>query len=139
MSRKDLPRRKQNGVVVAQSQTFTGPLPHPDILIKYNDAVTNGAERIIAMAESQAAHRMKLEAMVIQGNIAAQSRGSIFGFIIGLIGVAGGIWLVSNGRDVVGLTALIGSLAALVAVFMVGRSRQESERRNRLENKQPNS
>ena len=90
MSRRELARRRQNNnVVLSQSQSFTGPLPHPDILVKYNESVANGAERIMAMAESQAVHRMKLEEMALKGNIANQTRGSIFAFILGFIGIAG--------------------------------------------------
>lgn len=132
MNPKDLARRKQRGeVILSESQTFSGPLPHPDILAKYNDAVPNGAERIVAMAENQAAHRMKLEELVIRGNISAQSRGSIFAFILGVIGIGGGIWLIGSGRDTAGLTSLIGSLATLLAVFIIGRYKQERERQKK--------
>ena len=54
---------------VSLSSTFSGPLPPPETLIRYNDAVPDGAERIIALAERQAAHRMALESRVVDADI----------------------------------------------------------------------
>jgi uncharacterized membrane protein len=45
----------------AMGTHFSGPLPPPEILAKYNDALPNGAERIVAMAEGQMKHRQALE------------------------------------------------------------------------------
>ena len=36
----------------------SGPLPPPEVLEKYNSAVTNGADRIMLMAEKQQEHRL---------------------------------------------------------------------------------
>ena len=40
-----------------QSSLFAGPLPPPEILEQYNRLVPDAAERILTMAETQAAHR----------------------------------------------------------------------------------
>lgn len=47
-------------VVVHQSQSFSGPLPSPDALAKYEQVIRGAAERIIAMAERQANHRQTI-------------------------------------------------------------------------------
>jgi len=47
----------------------------------------------MAMAERQSAHRETLEAKVIEADIAKQTRGSIFGFIISLVVIIGGFVL----------------------------------------------
>lgn len=39
----------QNAMVTSQS--FSGPLPPPEILREYTKVISNGAERIMAMAE----------------------------------------------------------------------------------------
>jgi uncharacterized membrane protein len=40
---------------------FVGPIPPPDLLKKYEDALDGAADRIIKMAEKQSAHRQWME------------------------------------------------------------------------------
>lgn len=111
-----------------QSLSFSGPLPPPGLLAKYNEVIPNGAERIVAMAERQSTHRESLEAQVVAGNVASQKRGSIFAFIICLVALIGGFALLFTGRNVDGLVAIISSLTALAGVFVYGRYKQGKER-----------
>lgn len=53
-------------MIIAARQQFSGPLPPPDMLLKYNDIVPDGAERIIVMAEKQQNHRIYLEKLVVE-------------------------------------------------------------------------
>lgn len=117
--------------VTAHAAHFSGPLPPPEILVKYNDAVPGGAERIIAMAEEQSRHRQALESAVIATNCTTQKTGPIFGFIISMTAILGGIYLISAGKSAEGLTSIVTSLVALASVFIVGRVKQKKE----LENK----
>jgi uncharacterized membrane protein len=53
-----------NAIVDASISTVeqhTGPLPHPDTLRQYDELKPGLAERIVVMAESQAAHRQDME------------------------------------------------------------------------------
>lgn len=111
-----------------QSVSFSGPLPHPALLAKYNEVIPNGAERIMAMAERQGAHRESLEARVVAGNVASQARGSIFAFIICLVALVGGFTLIAVGKSADGLASIISSLAALAGVFVYGKYQQRKER-----------
>jgi uncharacterized membrane protein len=85
----------------------------------------------MAMAERQSAHRETLEAKVIEADIAKQTRGSIFGFIISLVVIIGGFVLLEQGKKVEGLASIIGSLTSLVAVFVYGRYEQKKERNDK--------
>ena len=114
-----------------QGASFSGPLPPPSMLTAYNNAVPNAAERILAMAEKQAAHRQNLEERVVKGNIVNQYLGSVFGFILGAIAIGGGIYLIGSGKSITGLAALITPLVGFVAVFFRGRSGQEKERQQK--------
>lgn len=107
---------------------FSGPIPPPDTLARYNDIVPNGAERLLAMAEKQSTHREELEAQVVRGNISSQRLGSTYAFIISLVAVAGGIWLIHEGKSVTGLAAIIIDLATLAGVFVFSRNKQSQER-----------
>jgi uncharacterized membrane protein len=111
-----------------QSVSYSGPLPHPALLAKYNEVIPNGAERIMAMAERQSIHRESIEAKVVAGNLASQARGSIFAFIICLVSLIGGFALILTGKSVDGLVAIISSLAALAGVFVYGKYQQRRER-----------
>jgi len=61
------------------------------MLIKYNEACPGCAERILAMAERQAAHRQGIEKAVIDSNIKSERRGQILGFLIALAAIGSGV------------------------------------------------
>lgn len=64
--------------------------------------------------------------------------GQVFAFILGLVAIGGGIYLISTGKDVQGLVAIVGALATLAGVFIWGRWRQEKERdKKRQEQESP--
>jgi len=85
------------------------------------------------MAETQSAHRQALEAAVVGGNVAAEARGHIFGFVITMTAVVGGIGLIANGKSTEGLVAIITALSALAGVFVWGRVQQKRERDAKLQ------
>ncbi|MCK5416664.1 DUF2335 domain-containing protein [Candidatus Parcubacteria bacterium] len=55
--------------VVHQSVSFSGPLPHPDILRKFDEVCPGTAKIIIEMAKTQSEHRQALEKSVINSDI----------------------------------------------------------------------
>jgi uncharacterized membrane protein len=102
-------------------------LPHPDILIKYNEAFPGCAERIVAMAEGQSVHRQKLESTVVNGNVYSQKTGLWLGFVLALIVISSGAWLVYTGRVEWGAGFISVPLIALVSVFVLGKRDQNRE------------
>lgn len=70
----------QTSVVQIQASAFSGPLPPPELLAKYNDVIPNGAERIMAMAERQSSHRERLEYRVVDGGVANSDKRILFRF-----------------------------------------------------------
>lgn len=98
------------------------------MLAKYNDCLPNGAERILSLAENQAKHRQGLESAVVRGNLRAETRGQVCAFILGLVAIVGGIWLIASGKDALGLSAIITAFTALAATFIYGRWQQGLER-----------
>ncbi len=55
----------------------SGPLPPPSDLAQYNDIISNGADRIMAMAEKEQAVRHE----TIQQDQTFNRRGQLYGFI----------------------------------------------------------
>jgi uncharacterized membrane protein len=109
------------------SSVFSGPLPPPEILQKYNEVLPGSAERILRMAESQHHHRQQLEKKVVESNTFSQVAGMVLGFVIAMTAIGGGIWLTSMGKSGAGLTSIIAALAALVGVFIYGKMQQGKE------------
>lgn len=90
----------------------------------------------MAMAERQSTHRENLEAKVVHGNVASQTRGSYFAFIIVLVAIVCGTFLIWDGKSAEGLVAIIASLSAIVAVFFRSKGEQKKERVEKSENLQ---
>jgi uncharacterized membrane protein len=110
------------------SQSSSGPLPPPEALAKYNAVVPGLADKMVKMAEDEAAHRREMErnAQLIQGtDIRGYRRsellGQIFGFGIGAIAICGAVYACVHGAQIGG--GLIGTsgVTGLTAVFVLGR------------------
>ena len=116
------------GLVVQQSSSFSGPLPPPEILKKFDEIVPGSAERIMKMAEGQFTHRTELEKKVIDSDIARSKWGQILGFVIALVGLIGSVTISIYGSGLVGAVIGVGTLASLVGVFMYGSQNRSKER-----------
>ena len=112
---------------VSRQYSFSGPLPPPETLEKYNQAVPGATERILAMAEQQSQHRQRIETKVIDSNIFVQKVGPFLGFVIAMTAVVGGIVLILKGKDGYGLAAIVSALTALAGVFVYGKRQQKKE------------
>lgn len=82
----------------------------------------------MAMAEKQSAHREALESRVVNGNVANQTRGSYFAFVIALVTIVCGFFLIYEGKSGVGLAAIVTSVGGLVSVFFYSKHEQRKER-----------
>lgn len=116
---------------VARAISFTGPIPPPEMLAKYEEACPGAADRIIKMAERQSEHRQEIEKAVVNANTSAQKIGPILGFIVAMTTVLGGIYLVLKGKNGYGLAAIITPLAALAGVFIYGKIEQRKDLSNK--------
>ncbi len=113
--------------------SYSGPLPHPEILRQYNEIIPGSAERIFSQFESQSAHRRTLEMKVISSNAFSQRFGSISALLIGLVSISGGLFLVHEGKSLEGLGAVITPVAGLVAAYIYKRRSQDDEREAKRE------
>lgn len=103
------------------SQIYEGPLPPASELIKYNEAHPDAADRIIAMAEKEQEARLVNATYMLREDAKTKKRGQFMGFIIALIVLGGGVFLLSQGRALEGFTTLVGAAATLVFIFISGR------------------
>lgn len=97
------------------------------MLIKYNEAFPGCAERIVAMAERQATHRQEIEKFAIHSNGKREFTGQIFGLIVSLTAIVGGVYLIMLDKSAAGLASIIGTVGALATVFVYGKYSQKKE------------
>lgn len=116
--------------------TWVGPLPPPDVLVRYNEAFPGCAERIVAQAEKQSEHRQHLERITVEGNVHSEERGSWQAFLIAFFVLAFGGFLIWRGQSVLG-TIFVGlDVASLAGIFLTGKAsqrRQLAERSKAIE------
>lgn len=106
---------------------FLGPLPPPQLLEHYERVLPGLADRIVAMAEAQSRHRQGLERRVTWARSRGETLGQILAFVLAMTIVGGSVWLISIGRSIEGVIALVGEIAALSAIFIYGRRSQQRE------------
>lgn len=112
---------------VAEQELFSGPLPHPEHLAAYKEISPDIPERIMRMAENQSEHRRKLESARDESNLKLEARGQVFGFVIAMIAVIGGIYLMANGQSLEGAATAIPPVAGLVGLFIWVRRERKQE------------
>ena len=118
-------------------ETWHGPLPPPSILGEYEAALPGSADRILAMAESEQKNRhenAERTAITIQRSLEQKnknvSRGALYGLIIVLAAIGGGVFLAYSGKPIYGsilaLVPITGLVVGTVKRFLTG-SRQNGD------------
>lgn len=122
-----------NAVRYQKAELYAGPLPHPNILEKFEQILPGAADRILKQAEAQTEHRIEIEKKVVSADIIKSYLGLVFGFILGLSGIGSGVYLATLGFNVFGPLLSGGSLITLVAVFIYGTRSRKQEREKRFD------
>ena len=110
------------------SASFAGPIPSPRILQDYDRILAGSAERILQMAEKQAAHRLEIERQITLAEIEDQraqrleiQRGQNYGLVAVITSLAlSGVAVVFNQPWVAGVIGG-GTLVSLAGAFIVPR------------------
>lgn len=110
------------------TESFSGPLPPPQVLRQYNEIVPGLAGRIVAQAERQTEHRIQMESKVVQSDISKSWAGLVCGFVLSLCCIVGGIICVLQGHDWAGAAIITTSLAGLAGTFIYGTATRKAER-----------
>lgn len=112
---------------------YSGPLPPPGALEKYEQILPGAAERILKLAEDQSKHRQSLEKKVIDQDVRNSLLGIICAFLVSVSFIIASAYTTVNGHPVVGSLIGSGGLTGLVAVFIYGSRARMKERRENLE------
>lgn len=98
-----------------------GPLPPPETLKKYNDAVPDGAERIMRMAEREQKHIHRTQ----NTSYVLAFVGELFGWSIVVLAMWGAFLLVMRDKRLEGAFSFFGGLALLAAGYYERKKSRE--------------
>ena len=124
-------RQSSINAIISEQRTFSGPLPHPEDLAKYDQIVPGAADRIIKMAENEMRHRHRNEDKLTNGMIWTTVLSMIFAFFIAAALAGLSFFLAYRGYYAASASVAVGSIAAVVSAFLL-----KSKSKDRKENQQ---
>lgn len=101
-----------------RSESYSGPLPHPDQLNKFNPETQ---KTILQMAQNDQTHVQEMQRKGLEGAIAKDKRGQWMGFGIAIGGLITAGIVAKFSPAVAGLIAAL-DLVGMVAIFVVPRA-----------------
>jgi uncharacterized membrane protein len=114
------PPHQDSQVTVASAQ-WSGPLPPPAALEKFNQIIPNGADRIMRMVESEQASRHALEEQQLKHMASDVKRGHWIGLAFGVACVAGCVFTAHIGAHPAVSIALVSLPIGLMIKHILGR------------------
>jgi len=109
------------------AESYSGPLPQPEELGKYESILPGAADRIITMAEQEQAQRhnaertfLELRRLNIQADYARSNRGLYLGAAVALAIVAAGALMAYLGQSAEAVAVVVGTIAGVAGVFVYG-------------------
>lgn len=112
----------KEALMVMRSEMYSGPIPPPEALARYEEIQPGAADRILTMAEKQQEHRMALETKAIGGQVDQSKRGQLFGFILVFVCIAVAVFFaVYFGMTAFAVTFLCVTMVSVVGLFVTGK------------------
>jgi uncharacterized membrane protein len=128
LSQPGVPSHLVRTTVEAFAEMWAGPLPPADQVQAWERVLPGSADRILAMAERQQAHRFSLEKTTVEGGSRRSWWGLWLGFLISLVVIGVGTGIILTGHTWEGTTIMGVDVVALAGVFVYGRREQRKER-----------
>lgn len=131
-----VPKEKRKTVeaalMIMRSEIYSGPIPPPEAIEKYEKAQPGAADRILRMAERQQEHRMAMEKDVVGGQVKQSKRGQIFGFIIFFVCIAVAIFFaVKLDMKTFASAFLTGTMVVVIGLFITGKNIMRNDLRSK--------
>ena len=108
-----------------EAAIWSGVLPSPEDMERFNAVIPNGAERIMRLAEREQEHRISVEQVLLPQNISAHARGQWLGAAISMLAIVSAALTGYLGVDRLIPIALVG-----VPVLAVARALVDSFKSN---------
>jgi len=97
-------------VAIAMVESFSGPLPSPEMLKQYEEVLPGLAERLVVIHEKDREHDREMDSKQLEAAINYASKGQNRGYYLALIGIIAGLVAI-----VLGLTLGEGNVAIITA------------------------
>jgi len=107
---------EERSLIYQKLEIYQGDLPHPKILAGYNALYPDAAKRIIENGIAETEHRREMEKRYLNANIKAHNLGQILGFVIAILIIVGGIYLILKDHQVSG--SILSGVSALGVIGM---------------------
>ena len=107
-------QNKDKSLNLVAGESYSGPLPHPDILRGFQEINPDYPNRIFDMAEENNKANIRAQDRITIANIVIPVIGQVFTFLLGLCGVGAGIFLALRGHSAASIAAILSGLAPIV-------------------------
>lgn len=101
-------QKQQRAALIAQMEQWSGPLPPPAVLEKFNQIVPGSAARILKMAEKEQQHRVSYEREGLTATAGEARRGQYLGAAISGAAIVGAVVAAVMGAHASVPIALVG-------------------------------
>lgn len=116
---------------VLQVEHYSGIIPHPSIVGRWERIMPGSAERILSLSEKHQDHRMDIERTMFGVFAKREQFGMWFYFIIALAMIVGGTVIILSGYSTAGLVTLVAPLATLASSFLYNHRSTRQELREK--------
>ena len=122
---KDMKAKNRNSELLHLKEEYSGPIPHPNILKQFEEVISGSADRILKMAEKEQEHRHEFENKIISHKKIMELTGLIFGFLLALIIIGGGIYLLLNDKSAKGFVLILGGIGTIITPFIFSKTKNK--------------
>lgn len=112
---------KERRIVTVAHQQYSGPLPQPADLEKYDMIVPGAAERILQMAEKEQEKRHKSEAVKVDTAAKLSLRGQWIGLFLALLFAAISVYLATKGFEKLAAAFSAPLIIGVCSIFVLRR------------------
>lgn len=106
---------------LVHAEAFSGPLPPPELFAHYDEVLPGSAERILAMTESEQAHRQQWFDLAAKRESQYNFFGMFCALVVWLATIGGAMYLFSIDKDLIGSIFVLVAFAGIVKAFIQGR------------------
>ena len=105
-------------------QFYSGPLPTPELLQKWEAIHPGAAELIFRTYEKQVTSRIERENKLTESKVKTDSRGQIFAFLLAAGGLGLALAFALLGNSGAALASIIGGIAPIILATVTGLLRR---------------
>lgn len=115
-----------DGQVQAQHEAYEGPIPHPSILSGLQEINKDFPERVFQMAEKEQFHRHQMDDKIMKNHSFMTQTGLIFAFIIAILCISAGLYLLIHDKSVKGFALILTPIATIIASFLLKKNEKNN-------------